>query len=148
MNFITNHKNLLITIIAGLFILLFVYAAINKLIEFEKFQMEIAQSPVLTDYANYVAVLIPSIEILISILFLFPKFYGIAFYSSYALMVMFTTYIIVILNFSDFVPCSCGGILEQLGWKEHLIFNILFVILSIIGVILTHPSNSNIQANE
>jgi hypothetical protein len=35
----------------------------------------------------------------------------------------FTTYIILILNFSSFIPCSCGGILEKLGWTEHLIFN-------------------------
>jgi len=45
-------------------------------------------------------------------------------------MLMFTSYIIVILNYSSFVPCSCGGILEKIGWKEHLIFNIVFTILA------------------
>ncbi|MDR6919500.1 hypothetical protein J2Y40_000330 [Chryseobacterium sp. 2987] len=44
-------------------------------------------------------------------------------------MSAFTIYIYIILNYSDFVPCSCGGILEKLGWWEHLLFNIVIVIL-------------------
>lgn len=57
---------------------------------------------------------------------------------------MFTAYIIVILNYSSFVPCSCGGILEEMGWKEHLIFNIAFTILAAIAsvVIATNKSKT------
>jgi hypothetical protein len=51
-------------------------------------------------------------------------------------MVMFTAYIVAILNFSNYVPCSCGGVLEKLGWREHLIFNSAFVVLGLIGIVL------------
>ena len=47
---------------------------------------------------------------------------------------MFTVYIIMILNFTSFVPCSCGGVLENLGWIEHLIFNSVFIILGLLAI--------------
>src|SRR5690606_14703009 len=49
-------------------------------------------------------------------------------------MVMFTAYIFIILNFSDFVPCSCGGVLEKMSWTQHLIFNVVFIILAGVAV--------------
>jgi len=53
-----------------------------------------------------------------------------ALYGSFALMIMFTTYIILVLKFSDYIPCSCGGVLEDLGWTEHIIFNMVFILLA------------------
>src|SRR5690606_7657944 len=50
--------------------------------------------------------------------------------------VMFTAYIVIILNFTEFIPCSCGGVLEDLGWTEHLIFNIVFILLAAVGILL------------
>lgn len=55
-------------------------------------------------------------------------------------MVMFTTYIVIILHFTAFTPCSCGGALEKMGWTEHLIFNIVFVGLALIGIRITKSS--------
>jgi hypothetical protein len=49
---------------------------------------------------------------------------------------MFTTYIYIILNFSVFIPCSCGGVLEELSWTQHLIFNICFISIAIFGVLI------------
>lgn len=54
---------------------------------------------------------------------------------------MFTAYIVIILHFSYFVPCSCGGILEKLGWTEHLIFNVVFVLLAIVAILLQAMNN-------
>ncbi|MEJ0031509.1 MAG: MauE/DoxX family redox-associated membrane protein [Bacteroidota bacterium] len=41
-------------------------------------------------------------------------------------MVMFTAYIVVITRFSEYTPCSCGGVLEKMSWDQHLVFNIGF----------------------
>ena len=48
---------------------------------------------------------------------------------------MFTVYIILILYFSDFVPCSCGGVLENLSWKEHVVFNVLFIMFALFSIL-------------
>lgn len=119
------------------FILLFCYASISKIIDFENFQVQIAQSPLLSAYAGFVSYIIIGVEIIIVILLCLNKSRWVGLYSSVALMSAFTVYIYLILNYSDFVPCSCGGILENLGWTEHLIFNILCVIFGITAVFIS-----------
>ncbi len=121
-------------IVSILYIVLFVYAATSKLLVFEAFKLQLGQSPILTAYADYVAWFVPVVELGISGLFLVPKYRIYALYASFSLMAMFTTYIFLILNFSDFIPCSCGGVLQDLGWKEHILFNLVFVLLAILGI--------------
>lgn len=125
-----------------LFILLFVYAAVSKLLDFNTFQNQLGQSPLLSAYADWIVWTIPISEILIAVLLSTNHSRILGLYGFYGLMVMFTTYIVIILNFTSFVPCSCGGVLEKLGWTEHLIFNIAFIILSGIAIlILLHGDN-------
>ena len=119
------------------FILLFCYAAISKALDFENFQVQIGQSPLLSAYAGFVSYAVIIFELAIVVLLAIPKTNLIGLYFSTALMSAFTIYIFLILNYSDFVPCSCGGILEKLGWTEHLIFNGICVILGIVVIIRT-----------
>jgi hypothetical protein len=130
-------KALVVEIIAMLFIILFAYAAINKLWDIEKFRIQIGQSPPLTSIAPIAAWLIPIVEIFIAILLCIPRIRLVGLYASFSLMVMFTTYIIVILSFSEHIPCACGGVLDTLGWRDHLIFNIGFVLLGLAGILLS-----------
>jgi hypothetical protein len=61
---------------------------------------------------------------------------------------MFTAYIITILNFSEYIPCSCGGILQNMTWKTHLVFNIGLVLLSIAGILIeTYSKNAEEERN-
>src|SRR5690606_3278736 len=80
---------------------------------------------------------VPGMEIAIVLLLITERFRTIALYTFFTLMVMFTAYIFIILNFSDFVPCSCGGVLEKLSWTQHLIFNVVFVMLAGLAVFLS-----------
>jgi len=50
-------------------------------------------------------------------------------------MTAFTVYIFLILNYSPFVPCSCGGVLEDLGWWEHLWFNGVVCLVTVFIII-------------
>src|SRR5690606_24243208 len=122
MIFNKKYRELTINVLSLLFIVLFVYAAFSKLRDFETFTLQLAQSPLLSAYAEIIAFLVPGLEIALAVLLVFEKFRTPALYASFTLMVMFTTYIYIILNFSDFVPCSCGGVLEDLSWTQHLLF--------------------------
>jgi uncharacterized membrane protein YphA (DoxX/SURF4 family) len=122
--------------IAFLFILLFIYAALAKLTDYEKFRAQLGQSPLLTAFAGWVAWGVPAIEIVIASMLAMPRLRLLAFYAAFSLMVMFTAYIVVILQFSDYVPCSCGGVLQDMSWTQHLIFNIVFVLLAVTGILL------------
>lgn len=127
-------KKVLIEIISCLFIILFVYAAFTKLMDYQKFTVQIGQSPLLMALSGWIAWMVPTVEIVVALMLSFPKIRLLGMYASFTLMTMFTVYIVMILNFADHVPCSCGGILEKLGWTEHLIFNISFMLLALVGI--------------
>lgn len=137
----TPIKNNIVTVIGYLYVLLFVYAAVSKLLDVETFQVQLGQSPLLSAFANWVAWGVVIGELLITGLLLFDKTKQIGFFLAFAMMVMFTTYIIIILNFSSYVPCSCGGILEKMGWTEHLIFNSCFIVLALLALIFIQQTN-------
>ncbi|MFV0225197.1 hypothetical protein OBJ96_08840 [Empedobacter falsenii] len=130
------------TLICYLFIVLFVYAAVSKLMDFENFQTQLGQSPLLASYAIPVSYGVITIELVTAILLMFDRFRVFALQISLFLMVMFTTYIVIILHFTAFTPCSCGGVLEKLGWTEHLIFNLVFVGLALIGIRVANNSQT------
>nr|WP_139149444.1 MauE/DoxX family redox-associated membrane protein [Ulvibacter litoralis] len=95
-----------------------------------------AQSPLLSAYAEGISLLVPGLEIAIALFLLIPRYQTLALYASFTLMVFFTAYIYIILHYSDFIPCSCGGVLEQLSWTQHLLFNIGFIILAALAVLV------------
>jgi hypothetical protein len=116
--------------------------------DYQKFSVQIGQSPLLTGFGGSIPWLVISAEILISILLIIPRVRLIALFGCFILMTMFTAYIVAILNFSPYVPCSCGGILEKLGWTEHLIFNCGFIALALLGVILLTYKGLGLQEPE
>ncbi len=133
---LSKYRLLFVQVVSYLYILLFVYASISKLLDFENFQVQLAQSPLLSAYAGTIAPLVIFTELLIVLLLCLNKTRLTSLYGSFFLMVAFTVYIYLILNYSDFIPCSCGGIIEKLGWTEHLIFNIVFALLALIAIII------------
>jgi len=106
-------KNTFVETVCLFLILLFVYASLSKLLEFQNFQAQLSQSPLLSAYTEFISYALLAIELLIAIALSFTKSRTLALYAAFVLMTMFTAYIIVILNYSSFVPCSCGGILEN-----------------------------------
>ncbi|MNJ98896.1 hypothetical protein D3C87_166650 [compost metagenome] len=134
--FSDKTKRTIVDIIVYLYVLLFLYAATSKLIDYNKFQLQMSKSPIITDYAHVLVWMVPALEIIISIMLLIEKTKMIGLFAAFGLMSLFTAYIYAILNYSDSIPCSCGGVLQKMTWDQHLIFNIVFVILGIVGIIL------------
>ncbi|HRE67739.1 MAG TPA: DoxX family membrane protein [Cyclobacteriaceae bacterium] len=137
-----KRRQIIIEIISFLFILLFVYAALNKLVDYQKFKIQIGQSPLLTGFGDTIPWMVIVVELVVSIMLITPRLRLSAFFSSFCLMTMFTAYVVAILKFSPYVPCSCGGVLEKLGWTEHLIFNGAFLILSGVAVVKQLDQNA------
>lgn len=134
-------RRVLVDVICYLFVLLFLYAATNKLLEHDKFLLQMSKSPIITDYASILVWAVPSIEIIISIMLLVNRTILPGLFSAFTLMALFTAYIYAILNFSDNIPCSCGGVLQKMSWNQHLIFNCVFVALAVVGILLQTKIN-------
>jgi uncharacterized membrane protein YphA (DoxX/SURF4 family) len=140
-------RKIILEVICFLFVLLFLYAAFNKLMDYQKFTVQVGQSPLLTGFGDTIPWLVISLEILVAGILMIPRTRLVALFASFSLMTMFTAYIVAILNFSPYVPCSCGGVLEKLGWIEHLIFNGVFVVLALIGIYLYAQKDSGTPVN-
>ena len=132
---------ILVDVVCYLYVLLFLYAGTSKLIEYDKFQLQMSKSPIITDYAPILVWMVPALEIIISILLLIKRATKLGLLAALGLMCMFTAYIYAILNYSDTIPCSCGGLLQAMKWGDHLIFNLVFIILAIAGILLENKTN-------
>jgi hypothetical protein len=139
-----RRREVFIDLVSVAFVVLFVYAAVSKLIGYDKFRLQLGQSPVLTAFAGLAVWFVPAFELLIAFLLTRLRFRLIGLYASFTLMVMFTAYIVVITRFSDYVPCSCGGVLERLSWNQHLVFNGVFVVLGFVAIVI-YPKDILLQ---
>lgn len=131
----------LIEILSSLFILLFVYTAVSKWIDHRSFQNTIQQSPLIGSFAGVVAWALPLLELGISGLLFFESKRKAGFYAAGSLLIILTGYIGYMLLFSPHLPCSCGGVIKYLSWSEHLVFNVLWILLSLLGIVLSESDN-------
>jgi uncharacterized membrane protein YphA (DoxX/SURF4 family) len=129
-------KGIIVELISILFIILFVYAAVSKWIDFDKFKVQLSQSPIINPFATLVIWLVPIVELILAILLIVPKWQNLGLYGSFSLMVAFSAYIVAITHFSEYIPCSCGGILEHMSWNTHLLFNMGFVMLASAAILI------------
>ncbi len=128
-------KPIVVSVVSYFTAVLFVYAATSKLLDFENFEVQLGQSPLLSAFAAYIAFAVPVIELLLAFGLAVERYRVVALKGSLLLMVIFTTYIYVILHYSAYVPCSCGGVLEKMTWNEHLVFNVVFVFLLVVALL-------------
>ena len=127
-------KKKIADIICGLLILLFVYAAFSKLLAFGQFRFVLNRAPLTGNYSTLFAVLIPTIELIIAALLITPGSSNAGLISAISLLMVFTTYLAFMVLTDPNLPCSCGGVIQQLSWKQHIAFNIFFIVLGIIGI--------------
>ena len=129
-----TKKTGITTFISIFFILLFCYAAISKIMDFEKFQIQIKDSPLLGSFSEILPVSIIVIELVLVGLLCYQKTRNTGLLGSFILMLFFTGYIAHMLLTSENLPCSCGGILEKMSWTQHLYFNIGCAVLAAIAL--------------
>jgi putative oxidoreductase len=130
-------RKIIIEIISSLLILLFLYASVSKWLAFKTFIGEMNNQPFPNWMTPFLVWSIPFIEVLIAIGLIFEKTRVQSFYASLFLMLAFTIYTVaILLQAFKYIPCSCGGVIRKLTWPQHLFFNLFFVGISILGIIL------------
>jgi len=127
-------KRLIIEITVYIFIVLFFYTGLSKIVDFNVFFVGVSGVPALKKFAYIIAVAVPVIELIIVTLLLIPKTKGLGLRASFILMTIFTVYVALILGTSKHLPCSCGGIFYKISWKPHLYLNIFLTLLAAISL--------------
>lgn len=128
----------LIEAIRFLIILLWVYASVSKLAEFDHFKKEMAIQTIPALLSGSLVYLLPAAELSAAALLFIHSTLRHGLYASLILMLVFTGYIgLVLANYFGRTPCSCGGVLSRLNWNMHFIFNLFVLLLILSGIYLT-----------
>jgi hypothetical protein len=123
-------RTTIIETILVLNIILFLYTGIAKIMEYSEFKEQLADSPILGFVSTPVAILLPWVEFAIVLLLIVPRWRIKGLYATLTLMILFTAYIIGLFSINKELPCSCGGIIALLSWKQHLVFNSVFILFN------------------
>lgn len=133
----------MIEIIAAVFILLFAYTAINKLIYLKHFVFYLRKFSLFRIAPYFLAWSVVLSESLIVFLLVYPPLRKWGFVASFVLMLSFTFFIGYMIFSSEKLPCSCGGVLKQLSWKSHFALNIFLTMMAAVGILLLQKINKN-----
>lgn len=129
--------NPFIILVAGLLIILWVYAAFSKLFNLKKFKRAMRIQVFPKWISNILIVAVPLSEIITIALLLVPHTRLLGMYASLFIMFSFTIYVGgAVFGFYERKPCACGGLFGMLGWKMHLKVNVVLTLLAFLGVIL------------
>lgn len=121
-------------IISAIVLLLLLYTAFSKIVDYKNFRQALSASPLLQPFAGTIAWILPVAEIGVAALLFFPATRLKGLNISFILLSILTLYLIYMILFTPELPCNCGGVLKNLTWPQHIIFNLFFIGLSAAGI--------------
>jgi hypothetical protein len=145
---IISKANIVYNITRFLLALLFAYAGSSKLLGHKLFLTQFMQIEMLKTVALPLSFLLPILEILTAVFLTIDRVQVFGLWLAAFLMTTFTFYVAAMLLLKSSLPCSCGGVISSMSWKEHLLFNIFFMLLSWNALLYYYnPANKIISAN-
>ena len=126
----------IIAVITYSFVFLFVYTSLSKLIAWDYYLYDLKRSPLLKSHATLIAAIVPVAELLVAAMLLSDRSRMYGLIGSLILMMLFTLYVAYVLAFTTARPCTCGGIIREMSWVGHMVFNSGFLLLALSGVYL------------
>lgn len=145
----TRSHRVAVELIVALLVILWIYTGINKLMDYNTFHTQLGRSPFIQSMAGFISYTLPTGELILAGLLIFKRTRKLGLYLSFALMLLFTGYIWIMLHYAYDLPCSCGGVLAKLSWSDHLFFNSGFTILALVGILMIEfPPNQLITQSK
>ncbi len=135
---------LIIDIIKCGLIGLFCYTAVSKWLSYDDFMYQLKQSPFLHGGYTLFSFALPLAELSICTMLTVRSTAKAGFAAAALLLVLFTVYITCMLIYAPHIPCSCGGFLSGLSWRQHIVLNTVLAVLSMIGYLTEQGSNRGI----
>jgi hypothetical protein len=138
-DFIGRHRAGILEIVSILFILLFTYAGLTKLLEGHRFYDNIRNSPILggKTVASLASWTVPLAELAVALLLVRTRTRLMGLCGAMGLMLLFTGYTVAIVFFAPYRPCSCGGVISLLSWEQHLVLNVALLLLALLAILFS-----------
>ncbi len=141
-------KNIFIEIVVLLLVILFIYTAVSKFLDFDSFTRDLNSQPFPNSITPVLKWVLPISEIAIALMLCVNQTRRLALLFSLTLMSLFTIYTaLVLFNAFDHVPCSCGGVIKNLSWPQHLLFNLFIVSITFIALLQKEKPNEKFSLN-
>jgi hypothetical protein len=122
------------TLVSAVLTGLFGYTALSKLLEYDRFRAVLSASPLIATGAGALAAAIPVVELAVVLLLILPRTRLAGLVLSFALLVLFTSYLGYMVLYAPHLPCSCGGVISALGWRAHLLLNGVLLLLTALAL--------------
>lgn len=129
-------KKTILEIICYFIFALFIYAAFSKILAFSIYTYDLQRSAYIGKFYGLLSYTLPVIELGIAITVLIPRTRHKALLASAVVMFLFTIYVGIALRTVAYEPCTCGALIRELSWSQHLWFNIFFIGLSVAGIFI------------
>lgn len=128
---------------AVLLLMLWAYAAVSKIAAYDQFveQMKLAPVPFIHLLGPFLAWFVPLIELILVWLLFKDKLRQLGLWLSFFLLLAYEFYIVTMLLSGLELPCTCGGLIAKMQWKEHLVFNAIYMVIALLPMIyrwITH----------
>lgn len=143
-----NIQTSVIKITCVLLVVLFAYTGASKLLDRWSFELVLGASPLVgKQNAFFVSWLVPISELTIVLFLMIPSLRLLGLVASFLVLFLFSGYIAYLLLSGSVLPCSCGGVIASMGWKEHLVFNLAFWMLSGVSLYFQYDAKDFIAIN-
>lgn len=134
-------KSVIVSVITALLIILWIYASVSKLLTEGPGRLQMLNQILPASVSELIFWLLCITELVTALLLMVNMTRSIGLLISVMLMAVFTIYIgLVVSGAFKYTPCSCGGIIGELSWMQHLVFNIIFLVLALYAHIHTLKS--------
>lgn len=134
-----------------LFAALYTYTAAMKLLDFPVYRINMRRQYFFEPLKEWLVWGVPIAELLIAVVLVLsyltasPKLMRASLIGNFALIGSFTIYTgLAASGIFGYVPCSCGGILEDMGWWVHFLFNLVLTLIAAIGVRLYRSKSDTV----
>lgn len=132
-----EKNNTVLQVINWLLILLWFYTALDKLIFYSAYKLTMQGQIFPQPWLQYMIPAIPIIELIAGMLLLKSALRIFGLILSLILMAFFTVYVaLVVYGFFPAKPCACAGLFRNLNWNTHLVINIFFLLVALLGIIV------------
>ncbi|HEX6916330.1 MAG TPA: MauE/DoxX family redox-associated membrane protein [Chitinophagaceae bacterium] len=122
------------SLITSIMVFVYTYTALSKLLHVKTNVSVLHELPLLNYFAPFLAFFIPLAELSLVILLLVPARNKQALYLSLGMLAVFTIYLITALIAGFHLPCTCGGVLEKLSWRQHVLFNLFLIAFNVVAI--------------
>lgn len=127
----SSYKTTVIAFVILINFVVYFYSGVDKLIHFNEFVLNFSKSPFApSDLINELSFCVVGIELGICFLCFFNKFQKLACLLFMIMSYVFSGYVLLMITYSPYLPCSCGGLIDFLTWNEHLALNISLTTIS------------------